>query len=232
MNFLAVDTASRSCSVAVGGGRQPAVELTAAAGRTHATHLMNMICAVLNLAELDWLQLDGFGVTIGPGSFTGLRIGVSTIKGLVFATGKPVCGISSLDILAHQALPWPFDICPMLDARKGEVYAGLYRWRDGRLQHVAAERVLPPEEALRDIHDPCLFIGDGAQLYRDRITEHMGGKAHIAPPERNFIHAASLARLAVVRYENHGGDDLDSLAPRYVRQSDAKEPLPAKVSLS
>jgi tRNA threonylcarbamoyladenosine biosynthesis protein TsaB len=231
MNFLAVDTAGRSCSVAVGGSRQPVVELTSLPARTHSVHVMGMIQTVLNLAELEWRQLDGFGVTIGPGSFTGLRIGISTIKGLALATGKPVCGVSSLDILAHQALPWPFVICPMLDARKGAVYAGLYRWRDGGLQTVVAEQVLPPDEVLCDIREACVFIGDGAQLYRDRINESLGERAYFVPPERNVIHAASLARLAALKYARQGGDDLASLAPRYVRPSDAQEPPPSKAAL-
>jgi tRNA threonylcarbamoyladenosine biosynthesis protein TsaB len=119
MNLLAVDTSTCSCSVAVMTGDRIASELTSLSSRTHTTHLMAMIRDALARAHTEPAALDGFAVTVGPGSFTGLRIGISTVKGLAFACGKPCVGISSLEALAAACPPHPYAICSVMDARKG-----------------------------------------------------------------------------------------------------------------
>ncbi len=220
MKLLAVDTAGRSCSVAVTDGERLSAELTATMARTHTAHLMTMVDSALGMAGIDVGALDGFAVTIGPGSFTGLRIGVSTVKGLAFAAARPAVGVSSLAALAFQALPWPGLICALLDARRAEVYAGLYRPVAGRLEATSAERVLPPEALLAEIQDPCLFVGDGAERHRGLISECLRERAHFLPGARNVIHAATVAALARPALELPGAGDLDLLLPRYVRPSD------------
>jgi tRNA threonylcarbamoyladenosine biosynthesis protein TsaB len=226
--FLAVDTATRSLSVAVSRGGETLAELTTAAGGTHAVRAMGLIRTALGLAGLEWVHLDGLAVNIGPGSFTGLRIGISTVKGLALATGKPVCGVSALEALAFQAWPWPYEIRPLLDARRGEVYTSLFRWQGGRLVRLAAEQVLSPEQALQTGPGggPCLFIGNGAELHRDRIRARLGQGAEVAASEQNLIRGASLARLAAQRYAEHGPDDLESLQARYIRPADVRRPDP------
>ncbi|MGE5258948.1 MAG: tRNA (adenosine(37)-N6)-threonylcarbamoyltransferase complex dimerization subunit type 1 TsaB, partial [Hyphomicrobiales bacterium] len=105
MNVLAVDTATRSCGVAVLINSRPAAELETVSERTHSVRLMSMIRDVLTLAELELKEIDGFAVTVGPGSFTGLRIGISTVKGLALATAKPCAGVSTLEALAYPCIP-------------------------------------------------------------------------------------------------------------------------------
>jgi tRNA threonylcarbamoyladenosine biosynthesis protein TsaB len=222
MNVLAVDTATRSCSVAVLIGDEPAVELTTVSGRTHSVHLMSMIRDVLAQAELDLKAIDGFAVTVGPGSFTGLRIGISTVKGLAFAARKPCAGISSLEALAHACLAWPLPICALMDARKGEVYAAFFRACGGRLERIGDEQVVAPEAILPTIGSPHLFVGDAVEIYGDRILAIVGGCAVLAPGELRFPRASIVARLARDSLEAARGGGPCRLVPRYVRRSDAE----------
>jgi len=222
LRILALDTATRCCSVAVLIGERLAAELTGVSDRTHSVHLMAMIRESLKMADVALPAIDGFAVSLGPGSFTGLRIGISTVQGLAFAGGKPCVGVSSLEALALQVLPWPHGICALMDARKGEVYAGYYRERDNRLERLMPEQVLPLTVALRAIHTPHVFIGDGAGLYRERIRSTLGDLAHFLPQDRNLLRAGMVARLAQPQLSAGQTADPARLVPRYLRQSDAE----------
>jgi tRNA threonylcarbamoyladenosine biosynthesis protein TsaB len=203
-------------------GERLAAEMTAVSDRTHSAHLMAMIRETLKMAEVALRAIDGLAVSLGPGSFTGLRIGISTIQGLAFAGGKPCVGVSSLEALALQGLPWPHGICALMDARKGEVYAGYYRERENRLERVTPEHVLPLTVALRAVHTPHLFIGDGAGLYRERIRSTLGNLAHFVPQDRNLPRAGMVARLAQPQLSAGLSVDPARLVPSYLRQSDAE----------
>lgn len=220
--ILAVDTATRCCSVAVRERDRLAAEMTVVSEHTHSVHLMGMIRETLKMADRELAAIDGFAVAIGPGSFTGLRIGISTVKALAFAAGKRCAGVSSLEALALACLPWPHGIWALMDARKGEVYAGHYRGRSGVLERLGSEQVLSLEAALRATDTPHLFVGDGAERYRERIQSILGDLASFAAPERHFSRAETLARLAQPLLAEGRGLDPERLVPRYLRQSDAE----------
>ena len=148
MRILAVDTSTRSCSIAVVDGSDLLAEITSGNGQTHSRHLMAMIDSALGLAGLNLSMIDGLAFTCGPGSFTGLRIGISTILGLSASTGKPIAGISGLDALAMQAAAPDILICPMIDGRRNEVYCARYRWVNDALVKEMAEQVLSQELAI------------------------------------------------------------------------------------
>jgi tRNA threonylcarbamoyladenosine biosynthesis protein TsaB len=222
LKILAVDTATKSCSAAVTEDRSLLAELTTVREQTHSKHLLRTISAVIEKAGLHISNIDGFALTTGPGSFTGLRIGMSTIKGLALALEKPVVGVSTLDALAMQGAPARQLICPLLDARKGEVYCARYRFVQGVLQKEGRERVLPPDKALADIHEPCLFLGDGAQLYRSVIQTTLGENANFSSPASNTIRAFTVARLSVKRFGSNDPDDPAGLVPCYIRRSEAE----------
>ena len=221
MKILAVDTATKSCSVAVIDGDSLLAESTSVNDQTHSRHLLNIIDNVLGMAGLKISQLDGFAVSIGPGSFTGLRIGIASVKGLAFSLTKPVVGVSSLETLAFQCRQNPYLICPVLDARKQEVYFCRYRFTNGKLEKENQERVASPAEAVRGIREPCLFVGNGAKLYQELISTGLGELAHFAAEKQHTIRASAVARLSLPRFKRQEIDDVQLLVPHYIRQSDA-----------
>ena len=222
MKILAVDTSTLSCSTAIIDGGIIRAELTTINNQTHSKHLMTMIDTVCTMSKIEMAEMDGFAVTIGPGSFTGLRIGISTIKGLAWSLKKPVVGISSLEALAWQCTPVPYLICPLLDARKHEVYAGRYRYSGGELLKKGDELVSSPLDVVDDIREHCVFIGSGAALYRKEISNKLGRLAIFAGQRKDNIRASAIAELSVQRLVNHRADEAASLVPHYIRKSDAE----------
>jgi len=222
MKILAVDTATKSCSVAIMNAGSLSAELITLNDETHSKHLMELIDKVLGIVSLRVGELDGLAVTIGPGSFTGLRIGVSTIKGMAHALDKPVVGISSLDALAWQCADRSFLICALLDARQGEVYSATYRFRDETLIQISREEAITPIAAAEGIKEPCIFIGNGAELYRGDITTKLGDCAYFAPEGQHTMRASSVGFLSMHRFKTHDTIDAASLVPRYIRKSDAE----------
>lgn len=222
MKILAVDTAVKSCGVAIVDKESVLAELTLCREQTHSKHLMEMINAAIKLSGIIVSELDGFAVTRGPGSFTGLRIGISSIKGLAAATRKPLVGVSSLDALAMQCFFSKYLIYPLLDARRGEVYFSRYRFNGGILKKEIDEQVLSPGEAVCDINEACIFVGDGASVYQKLIRDKLGTLAHFALPRQSTIHASTIANIGMDRFKNNDTDDIRSFVPFYIRKSYAE----------
>lgn len=240
MKILAIDTCSRSCSVAVTDSGHLSGEVTTLRRQTHSRHLMRMVDMTLEISGASIEDIDAFAVTCGPGSFTGLRIGMSTVKGLALAAEKPVVGVSSL-----QALAWPVAVadglvCALLDAGKGEVYCACYRFTNGQLSPQPAsgnassgdflfgERVLPPQDLLANINGPCTFVGDGACAYAGMITTRLGDLARLPSGGHHVIRASWVARLAFPRLSRGAADNIDDFIPSYIRKSDAELRLGVK----
>lgn len=221
MKILAIDTSTTSCSVAIADERNVLAEVIVERKETHSKHLMTLIDAVLGISKTKLSEIDGFAVVKGPGSFTGLRIGISTIKGLALPLQKPVCGISSLDVLALQFPPVIPSIHVMIDARKKEVYYCGYASIDGEIRKAGPESVGSPETAISNIQESVLFVGNGALLYKDIIQRKIGNLACFAPPIQNTIRAACAARIAFFRLKSGQTDSLSTLAPLYIRKPDA-----------
>jgi tRNA threonylcarbamoyladenosine biosynthesis protein TsaB len=222
MRILAVDTAAKSCSVAIMAAGSLSAELITLKDETHSKHLMELIHKVLGMAGFRVGELDGLAVTIGPGSFTGLRIGVSTVKGLAHALNKPVVGVSSLDALAWQCADRSHLICALLDARKGEVYSATYRFENDTLTQKSLENVTAPEVAVEGLKEPCVFIGSGAQLYRRNIINVLGNLANFVPEDQNIIRASSVGFLSMEKFKTHDTSEAAGLVPHYIRKSDAE----------
>jgi tRNA threonylcarbamoyladenosine biosynthesis protein TsaB len=224
MNILAIDTASRTCSVAVSRDADILAEITDGGGETHSRHLMDMVDRALALSVGSLEAIQALAVNRGPGSFTGVRIGISTAKGLAAAAGIPLVGVSGLAALAWQSAPTARVICPMLDARRREVYCARYRFEAGRLVELAPETVCAPEDAVRDLAAPCVLIGDGALAYRSRLQALLGCDFEMAPAFQHPIRAGVLAHIARPRLER-SENDLQTLVPMYLRPSYAQEPI-------
>jgi tRNA threonylcarbamoyladenosine biosynthesis protein TsaB len=228
MRILSIDTASTTGSVAVVAGEALLAEVTIARQETHSRRLMNMIDYALDMAGLALADLDGIAYTRGPGSFTGLRIGLSVVKGLAFVSGKPLAGVSSLEVLAHQAPDHNLLICPMMDARNKEVYCARYRFLDGGFQPVVDEAALSPEDAAAGISEDCLLIGDGAYRYKSLFENQLGSYAEFAAPDHGIPRALTVARLSMPWFEAGQTDDVRSVVPVYLRKSYAEQPRVTK----
>jgi tRNA threonylcarbamoyladenosine biosynthesis protein TsaB len=221
MNLLTIDTSTSTCSVALTSGDRLLAELVLSSDRPLSSHILEGVDMVMRGGGLTLADLDGIGVALGPGAFTGLRVGVATAKGLALAIGKPVAGFSSLAMLAMN-LPWAaHQVCPMFDARKKEVYAGLYLTRD-LPDSLHVDCVAPPEQFVQQLSGPTIFVGDGALRYRELIVETLGDDAVFAP---SFAHQPRASVGAIlVRWKFSGGEStpLPSLNPVYIRPSEAE----------
>ncbi|MBW2020026.1 MAG: tRNA (adenosine(37)-N6)-threonylcarbamoyltransferase complex dimerization subunit type 1 TsaB [Deltaproteobacteria bacterium] len=223
MKILAVDTSGPTGSVAILEGDTVLAEVAVTSTQTHAKRLMSAIDMTLWMAGLTIGECEGFAVTTGPGSFTGLRIGVSTVKGLGFATQKPVTAVSTLDALAYQFPSFPHLICPVLDARKGQIYTALYECASYMdWERVVEDCAVEPRQWLKQIQGLCLFVGDGAHVYKELIKDALGRLAHFAPPYLNTIRASVVAYIGMRQIQDGQLVDVAQLVPHYIRKSDAE----------
>jgi len=228
MKILAVDTATKTCSVAVTENDSLLAEITVNHAKTHTAFLMKLIHAVLKEVFLSLDDMDGFAITIGPGSFTGLRIGLSSIKGFSAATGKPVVGVSTLEALA-RIIPYTSNcICPMIDARKGQVYFARYRYHNGVLINESPVCSLHLMHAIENKTERCIFIGDGALTYKKLIMNQLGNLALFAHSHQHVIKASVVAQLSLPKFLNGKTDAVDSLVPAYARKSDVETGVEAR----
>ena len=232
MNILAIDTSTSLASIAVAVGEQIVAESLVNTNRSLSARLVSEIERLLVTAGLAIADIDLFASSIGPGSFTGVRGGVATIQGLALAVGKPCTGFSSLAILAMNFSLTTTLVCPLLDARKSEVYAALYDCSSPLPSPRITDCVLPPAVLLEKISaltgDPVIFVGDGAVRYHDLIAEQLGDQAVFAPFPLHSPRAANGVLLAL--HASRCGELLEpsQLLPIYLRASDAEMNLALK----
>jgi tRNA threonylcarbamoyladenosine biosynthesis protein TsaB len=223
VRILAIDTSTRVGSIALVEGPLLKAQNILDIRATHNQRLLPGIERILTDAGWSLDDLDGFAVSLGPGSFTGLRIGLSIVKGLAWATGKPLVGVPTLDGLAANVSFVPYMICPILDARKGEIYAALYRQGDeGIPERLTSYMAIKPEEMLALISETTVIIGDGLLSHGDYLRRELGNLLVLAPPHLSVIHASSLAWLGWHRLRSGEFEDVSSCTPLYVRPSEAE----------
>ncbi len=234
--ILAVDTATACSTVALtigdvhGGSLLASISLNSKI--THSRRLLTAVEWLLQESDVVLADIDGFGVGLGPGSFTGLRIGMATMKGLAVAMDKPLLGVSTLDGLAVNC-SGQLPLCALLDARKKEVYRAWYA-KDacGIYRAVGPIQALKPEALAKEIMSPCLLVGDGIIPYGSFLQEMVAEPLLIAPLSLHYPNAASLAFLCCEKLRNNETLDIESAVPLYVRASDAELSLQAKVKVT
>ncbi len=229
MLILAVETSTFTGSVALVEASLPegawriVGETTLNLSETHSSRLMPTIDRLLRETSRSIQAVQGIAVGLGPGSFTGLRIAVSTVKGLAFSLRVPVVGVPTLDALAHNIPFASILVCPVLDARKKEVYATLFRGNgEGDLRKIGEYWVLSPEELCSRISERAILVGNGAEVYGETFREKLGSRALFAPPEFSFPRASSVARLSLPSFQRGQSLDLLTFSPIYVRRSEAE----------
>jgi tRNA threonylcarbamoyladenosine biosynthesis protein TsaB len=215
MRILAVETSSLAGGVALLDDERLVAEYLLDVSVTHSERLMAAVDRVLADARWTARELRGLAVAVGPGSFTGLRIAVSTVKGLALGLDLPIAAVPTLDAMA-AALPWAaLPVCPVLDARKGEVYASLYRWDGGAMRRDWDYLALPPEALAARLTEPVIVAGDGAPAIRSPY-------ARLVPPPRRLPSPACVGMLGLERLRRGDGVAAAALAPLYLRPSEAE----------
>lgn len=226
MRILAIDTTTLLGSIALVEDDRLIASVQQGTEMTYAERLLSGIDYMLTCAQWNRESLDLIAVAQGPGSFTGLRIGIATSKGLCVALNKPLKGASSLQVLALGAPNSSEIVVPVIDARRDEVYAAVYRYSlDRTLTREQEEFVCPPSalvDRLRNVEGQFTILGDGARRYREVIATGLGSRAHFPGDAFNFPHAYHLASVAREKFMREGGDDMVALVPNYIRHSDAE----------
>lgn len=223
MKILGIDTSTRCGSIGLIDGKEVISEHLLNLPVTHSEKLLESIDHLLRGARCSMEELDGWAISLGPGSFTGLRIGVSTIKGLAYATRKPVAGVSSLDVLAYQISPTPYLICPILDARKGEVYTAFYRYDEANLlQRCSPYQAIKPKDLVKHIDERVIFVGDGVKTYSDFLEKSLHSFALFPEPSLHLPHGSTVAGLGRELLLKGSSLDIKRFTPIYVRASEAE----------
>lgn len=222
MKILAVDTSSKAASAALVEDDKLICEITLNNKLTHSQTILPIIDDVLKRGEVSPAEVDLFAVSSGPGSFTGLRIGVTTVKGLAHAVNKPVVSVSTLEALAYNLPACPYIIAPIMDARREQVYNALYRFDDNHcIKEIAAPRAISLSECIEEVKgykERTVFLGDGVNVFRNQILSALGDTAYIAPQNVCEQHAAAVAEAAKHKESIHYSE----LVPVYLRKSQAE----------
>ena len=171
MKILGIDTSTKYLSVAVTKNGKLLGEYSQDCAQAHSLHLVPVIKKLLNKTRLQLKDLDALCVSIGPGSFTGLRIGASTVKGLAVAAKKPIVPVPTLDVIAKNALHHSGKVCVILDARKQQVYACLYESKSGKIKRASKYMLLKIGELVKKLKGEILFLGDGIEIYKEEIKK-------------------------------------------------------------
>lgn len=196
---------------------------------THSRRLLASIDRILADTKTDWKDIDGIGVGLGPGSFTGLRIGLATAKGLATGAGLPLIGVSTLDSLVLPLVQEGI-ICAMLDARKKEVYTCLYRKKAGGsgFTRLGDRMAVTPEKLCETITEPVCFVGDGALVYKELLCEQLGTLVSFAPQSLHPVNSISIGLLCGDKLRMGEILDVAEASPHYIRASDAELSLVKK----
>lgn len=230
MKILALDTTAKSASVAVTNDREPLAVFTLEAGLTHSETVLPMAETALKSLHLCVSDIDMFAVTAGPGSFTGVRIGISAVKGLAFDSAKPCVGVSALEALAYNLREMPEDciVCPVMDARRNQLYNALFRIVNGNLTRLCEDRLISLSDLVSEISaydKPIYAAGDGYALLKKAFP--IKATPRLLIPQNAY----AVALLAADIYEKAEDKSIFgdiSLLPVYLRASQAERELAEK----
>ncbi len=228
MKVLSIDTSSIVASVAIMDEQKLLCEYTINHKKTHSQKLMPIIKEIIEACDLDISDIDLFGLSIGPGSFTGLRIGTATAKALAHSTNKPVIGVNTLDALAYGAPYFDGVMCPIIDAKNNQVYTAKYIWENDCLKQVGDYCVISISkvtEELREDHHKVLFLGDGVIVHKEYIINILNNNAFFAPAFCNIQRASVSAEYALLKFKSGKLDDFMTLSPFYLKKSEAERNL-------
>ena len=227
MRILAIETSTYAASLAIVGEDSVLGEYYFNIGPKHTEKLVPAIDWLISEMGMVKSDLTGVAVSLGPGSFTSLRVGISTAKGICYSLGIPLIGVSSLKNLAMNLSACSYDICPVIDARKGEVFTSLFSFRNGELERIMEDAVVTPKQLLELIKRNTILIGDGALLYKEYLEDNLSNDIMFAPVNINFPRASNLVFSEIGKFKGDRDNkyvynDIMNLAPQYLRKSEAE----------
>ncbi len=226
MYLLGIESATPVASVAVVYRNKILSEHLINNKRTHSGHLLPMVKKVIEEAGIASNEIQAIAVSSGPGSFTGLRIGMSTAKTLAQVWQVPLIGIGTLAVLAHPLIGHANLVCPILNARKNEVYTAVFRYSGDLRQDLTGPLATKPEKLAEMLMQwpgvPVTFLGDGVEHYREMLTELLGERAFFAPGAVNLPRGSAVADLGLIELQKGRSSDIFNLVPNYVRLSEAE----------
>lgn len=225
MKILGIDSSGLVASAAIVADDSLVAEFTVNNKQTHSQTLLPMIDKVVEVSGISLQELDGIAVAAGPGSFTGLRIGSSTAKGMAFVLNKPIIPVPTLEGLAYRAALAEGVICPLLDARRNQVYTGIYQMQNDRLlclKEQTAEDILEVVDSLNRINQKVILLGDGVPVHKAVLEEKLTVPYQIAPSHLNRQSAAAVAVLGAVYLAEGKIETAAAHKPVYLRQSQAE----------
>lgn len=223
MKILALDTSTLVTTCAVIEDGLLLGEYSLNLDMSHSENLAPMVEELLSGLKMSLKEIDLYTVALGPGSFTGLRIGLATMKAFAHVNNKPIVGVATLEALAFN-LPNNRVIVPMIDARRDRVYTGIYSFLDGKLEIIKDEDVVEIDELLNELkgYDEIIVNGNGSSLYKDKLVEVLGEKVKFANMGNNLCRASSVGELGFIRYGEGVRDDYFTIIPEYLRKSQAE----------
>lgn len=233
MKILAIDSSSLVASVAIITDDIMTAEYTVNFKKTHSQTLLPMIDEIVRMVGIDIDSIDAIAVSGGPGSFTGLRIGSATAKGIGLSLDKPIINVPTIDAMAYNLFGTDKIICPIMDARRNQVYTGLYSFKDGLLNIRKSQCALSIEELveeLNDLKEDVIFIGDGIPVFSEYIDENLKNNHFYAPPHLNRQRAGAVGALGMIYYKEGKYISADEHEPDYIRVSQAERCLNEKSS--
>lgn len=225
MKILGIDASTQVAGVGIVDENQVIAEGWLNTGKTHSQRLLPLLDSLLQNSQITWDDIYGLAVTVGPGSFTGLRIGLATVQGLAQVLRKPVAGIVSLDALAENVAGVSGLLCPILDARKNEVYTALYRSEEDGMIRLSPYRGVNPAVLLKELaslDEKVTFLGDAVPVFQDLINGVLGERAFFAPLTRNLLRGVEVAALGMKKFQQGRAENCFEIKPFYLRPSEAE----------
>lgn len=224
MKILAIDTSGPNCSAAILDEQKVIGSFNINIGKTHSETLLPLVDELLKVSGIDLKDIDAFACCIGPGSFTGIRIGISTIKGFALSLNKPVISVSTLESLAYNVPNFDGIICGILNANNNNVYSALYKLKDSleMIGDYLTDSIDSLIEEIKKHNEKFLFVGDGAIAYREIIQNELKEQALFVPQHLNEQSAISVARVAFDKYNKSEINDAFNVQPLYLRKSQAE----------
>ena len=200
--------------------------------KTHSQTLLPMIAEIVKMIEIDMDSIDAVAITGGPGSYTGLRIGSATAKGIGLALNKPIINVPTMDALAYNLYSSQYVICPIMDARRGQVYTGIYKFEETEMKTIKPQCIMMIDELIKEldtIKESVMFLGDGVDVHKQLIDDIMDTKHYYAPASMNRHKASTLGTIAEIYYKNGKTETAKEHKPEYLRLSQAERELKAKM---